>query len=419
MLHRELLATPSTMPPDNSKVRRWVELISALLGARRPLTFLEIAGKVPAYMVNGEPLRSRADAAAPKRAFERDKDELRDLGVPIESVSELGDEDFLYSLRVADFYQPYVHIVSARGVQRADKVTRGGYQSVQSLNFDPDELQIIAAAAARTVQIGDANLAELARNAMRKFAYDQPIGAIEGRSDDVHVPPRTVADARLLSSLGSALFKRKRLTGQYHSMGSATPSERTVEPYGLFYVSGHWYLCARDVDKGELRNFRVSRMSSVRANASAPNTRDYDIPSEFSLREHAKSRQAWEIGDVDSSDALIEFRGQSGATMAARAIGEPVDGSDARRRFRVRRSDNFARWLLSFAGEVAPVAPDTLVHEYQQLVQATFALYARAGDAASTDATSSDATSRHATPTDATPTDAAPTDPTPGDAAHG
>lgn len=374
------------MPPDNSKVRRWVELISALLGAQRSLTFLEIAGKVPAYMVNGEAPRSREEAAAPKRAFERDKDELRDLGVPIESVSEPGEEGFLYSLQVADFYQPYVNIVSERGVQRADKVTRRGYQSVESLNFDPDELQIIAAAAARTVQIGDASLAEMARNAMRKFAYDQPIGAIEGRSDDVHVPPRTVADARLLSRLGSALFKRKRISGHYHSMGSATPTERTVEPYGLFYVSGHWYLCARDVDKAELRNFRVSRMSGVRMNTSAPNTRDYEIPGEFSLREHAKSRQAWEIGDVDSIDAMVDFRGHSGATMAARAIGEPVDGSDVHRRFTVRRSDNFARWVMSFAGEIVPVTPDTLVQEYQRLVHDTFALYATIDDTSATEA---------------------------------
>ncbi len=397
------------MPPDHSKVRRWIELISALLGAQRPLTFLEIAGKVPAYMVNGEAPRSSADAAAPKRAFERDKDELRDLGVPIESVSELGEAEFLYSLRVADFYQPYVHIVSARGVQRADKVTRRGYQSVESLNFDPDELQIIAAAAARTVQIGDVNLAEMARNAMRKFAYDQPVGAIDGRSDDVHVPPRTVADARLLSKLGAALFKRKRVSGQYHSMGSATPTDRTVEPYGLFYVSGHWYLCARDVDKAELRNFRVSRLSGVRVNTSAPNTRDYNIPTDFSLRDHAKSRQAWEIGDVDSIEAIVEFRGQSGATMAARAIGAPVDGNATHRHFPVRRSDNFARWLLSFAGEIAPVAPDTLVQEYQQIVHATYALYATADGATAGEATAGDATS----------TDAASSDTLSPGAAHG
>jgi len=75
----------------------------------------------------------------------------------------------------------------------------------------------------------------------------------------------------------------------------------------------------------------------------------------------------------------------------------------------VRRSDNFARWLLSFAGEIAPVAPDTLVQEYQQIVHATYALYATADGATAGEATADDATS----------TDAASSDTLSPGAAHG
>ena len=54
---------------------------------------------------------------------------------------------------------------------------------------------------------------------------------------------------------------------------------------------------------------------------------------------------------------------------------EPVD----RRRFRVRRRDAFARWLLSFAGDVVPRSPPEMVAEYESLVDATLARYTGAG----------------------------------------
>ena len=58
------------MPPDNSKIRRWIDLVAALLNAQTALTFLEIARKVPAYMVDGLPPTGDA-ADSLKRGFER------------------------------------------------------------------------------------------------------------------------------------------------------------------------------------------------------------------------------------------------------------------------------------------------------------------------------------------------------------
>ena len=161
----------------------------------------------------------------------------------------------------------------------------------------------------------------------------------------------------------------------YQGMGGDEGSDRTTEPYGLFFISGHWYLVARDTDKDVLRNFRVSRMSAVRPNTSKPGTPDYDIPASFSLREHARSRQAWEIGDGDLYEAVVEFSGDTGATMAAAALGRPDDAAPGLRRFDVRRTDSFARWLFAFAGEATPVAPPVLVTAYADIVRETRALY--------------------------------------------
>jgi proteasome accessory factor B len=218
-------------------------------------------------------------------------------------------------------------------------------------------------------------LAEEARNAVRKLAFDLPLGATDGPADAVLVPPRRRADPRVLATLGDALFRRKRASFSYHTMGTGASANRSVEAYGLFFVSGHWYLAARDVEKDALRNFRVSRIAALEVNGAKAGTADYEIPKTFSLREHAQSRQAWEIGDGDTFEAVVEFTGDSGAVVAAAALGRPDESSASLRRFEVRRADSFARWLFSFAGDATPVSPAVLVEEYESLAVRTRSVY--------------------------------------------
>jgi hypothetical protein len=93
------------------------------------------------------------------------------------------------------------------------------------------------------------------------------------------------------------------------------------------------------------------------------------------LREHARSRASWQIGDAASVEAIVEFNGPS--APAAATLGEPADANDGivRRRFVVRRVDAFVRWLLSFAGGARPIGPEEVVNEYRRHVVATLALY--------------------------------------------
>ena len=155
-----------------------------------------------------------------------------------------------------------------------------------TLAFEPDELEAIADAARRVMQVGDATLAADARSAIRKLAFDLPLGAPDGDADALLVPSTRRADPHILATLGDALFRRKSVTFHYQGMGGDKESDRTTEPYGLFFISGHWYLVAPDTGEHALRNFRVSRMTTVRPNTHKPGTTDYDIPATFSLREH-------------------------------------------------------------------------------------------------------------------------------------
>lgn len=359
------------------KVQRWIDLLAALLGHRLPVTFDELAKDVPDYLTDGSVAEGQPSDSL-KRKFERDKLELRQLGVPIISIGEEGSDESAYTLKTRDFYLPYLGVVSARGVDKPKPVDKYGYHSLATLAFEPDELEAIVAGARRVAQVGDPLLAIEARNALKKLAFDLPLGATDGPGEAALIPPRNRADPKALATLGDALFQRKRVSFKYHAMGADANATRLVEPYGLFFLNGHWYLAACDVEKKALRNFRVSRVQSLVVNKMRELSPDYEIPASFSLKEHARSRQAWEIGDGDAFEAVVEFTGDTGAVMAAAALGAPDVSSSSLRRFQVRRADTFARWLFSFAGDARPVAPPSLINEYAALLERTREVYGSA-----------------------------------------
>ena len=352
---------------NSPKIQRWVDLLATLLARRHPATFEELSRDVPAYL-NGQQSKT-----ARMRMFERDKDELRAFGIPIVTVVSPDGETHGYKLPSTDFYLPYLALLTERGGARPRRVDRWGYRALQTLAFEPDELAAVADAAARVAQLGDPHLAADADSAMRKLAFDLPVdGARADRSVHV-VDGGDRIDAATFDALSDALLRRKVVHFDYHTMGADARSSRSVEPYGLFFLSGHWYLVGRDRDRDGLRNFRVSRMSAVEVNDARAQTPDYEIPATFNLRDHARSRHAWELGENGGTVAIVEFRGASGATHAAGRLGEPVEGHELRRRFHVSRRDAFARWLLSFAGEAVPIEPPSLVDEFQSLARQTLA----------------------------------------------
>lgn len=367
--------SPST---SAKKVQRWIDLLTTLLSHHYAVTFRELAAGVPAYMSDGTYLDKKPSDAV-KRMFERDKLDLRTLGVPIESVGEDGDEESRYRLRAADFYMPYLGVVGQRGTTKPKRVDRHGYHAITDLTFDAEELLAVAEGAARARQLGDPVLRADVDSAVRKLAVDLPLGAASAGEGTYVTPASAQPDPAVFEALSAALFAQKRVAFDYHSMGRDETSRRTIEPYGLFFLNSHWYLVGCDAEKGALRNFRVSRIARVKANAAKPGTPDFTIPKSFSLREHARARSSWELGDDAPLDALVEVRGESGAARAAAALGMAVGNDARRRRFTVRRADVFARWLLSFAGELVPLSPPPLVDEYLRQVAATRAVYAGAG----------------------------------------
>jgi proteasome accessory factor B len=351
---------------SSPKIQRWIDLIAALLLRHYPVTFEELTAKVPAYQAT-----EREDAR--RRAFERDKDELRDYGIPIETKRDPNGEVIGYLLDRRQFYLPYLSLPGQPAPKR--KTAKPGYRDLPSLAFDPDELAAVADAAALVRNLGDPLLADAASSAMRKFAFDLPVDSVWGDDEPHIVRPRREPDGEVFDRLTNALERRKLVSFAYHAMGRDETRRRTVEPWGLFFIGQHWYLAGRDTDANGLRNFRLSRMSEVEMNTKRAQSADFAIPADFRLRDHARSREAWALGEAGVLEAIVELHGRPGAVRAAEQLGAPVEGHPNRRRFEVRRLDAFARWMLSFGGDLEPVEPLELVNAFRDLVKRTAAVY--------------------------------------------
>jgi proteasome accessory factor C len=353
---------------NSRKLQRWTDLLVALLRHGLGATFTELSRDVPGYELGDQP--SERDKATVKRMFERDKAELIAFGVPIETV-EHGDEIEKYRLRSSNFYLPYLSV--AGGAKRPNRVDKDGYHSVQQLAFEPDELAAIASAAARAEKLGDPLLAESARSAARKLAFDLPhIGA--GSHDEVLVHAERL-DRSLVAELDFALLGRKRLSFTYRSFSTDSTTTRTVEPLGIFFLNSHWYVAAREEEGSPVKNFRVSRMRDVKANRASPQTPDFAAPPTFNLRDHTRSRLAWELGDADANEAVVEFESSHGSVVPWLQLGAQVPGHAKRRAFRVRQLERFARWILSFGGAAKAISPPALEESVRRMARETLARY--------------------------------------------
>lgn len=351
-----------------AKIQRWIDLISALLRRHYPVSFEELSNEVPAYNKEGQ-----SDDAL-MRMFERDKDELRGLGVPIETL--VGDDGSMatYRLKSRSFYLPFLQVNATGAPPKAPPRPVGvGYNAIPVLAFEPDELMMIARAAMRVQQMQHPMLAADAATAVRKLAFDVAIG--DGGIREVMLAPFQQQDPDVLDVLDDAVRRRKRVDFNYRSMERDVHSRRSVEPYGLVFRSGLWYLVARDVAADALRNFRVSRISEPEVNATKALSTDFDAPPGFSIWSHAESPQAWELGDGDAQHVVVHFDRSRAYAAAGAELGE-ADPNDATcRRFVVRRPESFVRWLLSFGGAARPVSPQPIVDAWRELARRTAALY--------------------------------------------
>ncbi|MGH7570337.1 MAG: helix-turn-helix transcriptional regulator [Gemmatimonadota bacterium] len=357
-----------------TKLQRWLDLIAFLIGRRYPVTVDEIMEDVPAYArgAGGE----TTDESV-RRMFERDKKELRELGIPIETVEfsvRDAEQSSGYRLARRDFYLPYLRLIGGGPPGAEAGVPRG----IDAFDIRPEEARDARDALSFAAAMPSFLLREEARSALRKLEFD--LGP--GRPDALLAVDRPeAAEIRdRLRVLNDSLQARKRVRFRYHGIYRGKPTDRDVAPYGLLFQGGNWYLVGHDALRDDLRVFRVDRMEEPEPNRKTPETADYEVPADFDLDRY-RNREAWELGEGEEPPLRAEVRFEFPTSLwaARNAYGElalEAAAGASIRTFQVHQVNPFLRWVLSLSGEAEILAPEALRREYDELVQRVAALYA-------------------------------------------
>jgi proteasome accessory factor B len=362
-----------------SKTQRWLDLIAFLVGRRVPVEVEQIMEAVPAYAEKYVEGGDRARETV-RRMFERDKDELRDLGIPIETVPlslyHGAEEVLAYRLQNKDFYLPYLKLVAPGAPGAPQRAS----QHQARVDLSEDQVGLIADSLATVSWLPASPFKREADSALRKLTFDLDDAARMGASPVLFVDRPGAGEIRArVRVLSDALLARKRVRFTYHGIVSGEDTERDVAPYGLLFQRGHWYLIGHDELRDAVRVFRVGRMDEPRANAKSPKTPDYEIPDDFSLEEY-RDRDAWELGsDEDRTIAArVQFEFPTSVWAERNGYGELdktfPDGAQVRT-FGVRQVNPFLRWILSLEGRAKILEPAPLAGELRSLAREVLAVH--------------------------------------------
>ena len=301
-------------------LERLVNLVALLLESRKPLTFDEIREKLAeAY--------EHEDVNSAKRMFERDKDVLRDIGVPIEvSATDVWDAEQGYTIPKDRYYLP-------------------------EIRFDAEEITALAVAA----RSGGDTAAE---DAVRKLLSGAAEGILGSLPSDVGPVGEGATEA--LTAAAEAVARSRRVRFAYRAASGET-SRRTVDAHGLAVRGGHWYLVGIDADRGEIRSFRLSRVASSLEDAG-----EADAPPEgFRASDHVRAAP-WGPGEGGGS-ATVAFSPEVAwwATAGIPGVEDLGPREDAWSVVRLPATpgESLAAWVLSFGPDAEALEPPELRDE--------------------------------------------------------
>jgi proteasome accessory factor B len=211
---------------SRTRTERLVNLVICLLSTRRFLTAAQIAATVPGYEHDPEDPR---DHDAFQRKFERDKAELRELGVPLETgTASVFDNEPGYRIAHRDYALP-------------------------DIPLEPDEAAAVGIAARLWQHAGLAAAASSGLAKLRAAGVEVDPQATLGVEPVVTVDPA-------FGPLTTAARDRRAVTFVYRAPEVDDPATRRLEPWGVVCWQGRWYVVGHDRDRRATRCFRLSRI---------------------------------------------------------------------------------------------------------------------------------------------------------------
>ena len=228
---------------SDRKTERLINLTLALLATKRYLKKSEILANVFGYEGTQE---------AKERMFERDKDDLRSLGIEI----EVGDLD--------PFFED----------EPGYKIPQKSYE-LNVPNLTGRELALISIAANFW---NDSVLAPNAQSGIRKL---QSLGIPATLDFEFRMKYRFENPTFVLEQLTKAIGQKSRVSFDYDS---TSLKERHLEPYRIVFWNGYWYLIGMDLDRAAVRLFKLSRFIGELALSKKKN--EFEIPLDFNVADH-------------------------------------------------------------------------------------------------------------------------------------
>lgn len=264
---------------SSAKTERLVNLTMALLDSKRYMTKAEIFRRVAGY--SGEP-------DAKERMFERDKDDLRSLGIEI----EVGGHDPLFE------------------DEPGYRIQTDTYR-IPPESFTAEELGIIATALSNWEgsAFGPASQSLLRR--IRSLSVAPDLG-------DLPKTTKIDIDEERLLEISQALAQRCTIEFEYQKSNLDASHLRRVNPLGICAWRSAWYLVGEDLERKDVRVFKLARFASLPVKVSNPDA--YEIPSDFAISDYVMMYQAERYA--------VRLRLRSGAGLALRTQAALIENID-------------------------------------------------------------------------------------------
>lgn len=328
------------MPPTE----RQFSLVLALLATKPGLLKHEILKTVRGY---ADDYVAGGDNSSLERRFERDKDDLRESGIPVETLESPdhpGDNQHLrYRIAPTQFNMP-------------DNIT-----------FSADERTLLALAAEVW---RDGTLSDDSTRAMTKLRGlgAEPIDPVIG------VAPRVQVHEPGFNRVERAIRLRRSIRFRYFKPGSAGPTERIVDPYQLLLFEGRWHVLGFDHWAQAPRTFLLRR---IVGDVTEDRRQSFTEPDPALLEQMGDDLRA--LAHEQFADLQVRAESDAETQLIRRAIQHDEDSGV----IRLNYTDEaiFADELASYGPEVRVFAPPSLVAAVRERLIAVAAAHRSAGGA--------------------------------------
>ncbi|MCD6405954.1 MAG: WYL domain-containing protein [Planctomycetes bacterium] len=324
------------------KNERVLNLLAYLLQSRSVVPFSQIKQNVEGYNDR------RTSNRTINRRFERDKATLRALGIDIVYVEDDGAGGGGYIIPKPAAYMGDIHLSDSEG----------------------NLLLALAAGGRRQGGLIHDNLSSACQKLLTMCAVRQTEDPARRMVIRMRKRSTGTSFAANLEILAEAAERRRRVQFTYYSIYRDNSGFRVVEPYGLKFYRGVWYLVGRCLTAGDIRVFRVNRISRRARFASPAATGEFEIPPDFKIQDYV-CRNPWELSMERPVTVRVQLD-EIGTWLAEEMKpiilykrGKPKGTVE----FKVSNERGLYKWLFTLGAHVRVLSPEGIVVGYREFVR--------------------------------------------------